>query len=612
MSVKMDMKKFVKVSADDKHTIMQHADGHQIKIAHAALSPKMRAELHAIPCETKMADGGQVADKGPKLDPEKARQFSKGASESGWQPQKWVQNVKQALTPPEADSSAKMADGGDVQPANDADPKASAPDETQPAAPQAPVTINIGAPGGGMPQLPANTINPNPGAQAAAQNPQPQQAPPDAGSQPYGVDPEQSAAASMPKAAQPTTQDAQPSATPTPGLQSGLQSGTGATSDPYGTQAYGNALAQGINEQKAGLRGEALAEGSLGQAQAQLLQQQAQTQQKVYSDYQTHYNQLDQERQNFQQDILNKHIDPSHYINSLGTEGKISTAIGLVLGGLGAGMLHSTDNQALKFVNMQIDRDIASQQADLGKKESLLSANMRQFGNLKDATDMTRVMQSDIVSNQLKEAAANAQDPIAKSRALQAAGKLDQDAAPILSQIAMRKTMMNGGLAGGTPDSPQMGQTIQAMRQMNPTMAKSLEERYVPTVGMATVPVPQAGRDTIIAKQQLQNMSTDFYNWAKDHSGSVDPTTVNEGKTKAAELQSLYRNSINGGVFKKGEQEFIDNIVDSDPTKFFNSVRVLPKLEEVMRSNQQQLNTLKRGYGLPGTTIQESAPIIQK
>ncbi len=44
-------------------------------------------------------------DKGPKIDPEKARQIQKGATESGWQPQRWADNLKQGLG---------YADGGTV------------------------------------------------------------------------------------------------------------------------------------------------------------------------------------------------------------------------------------------------------------------------------------------------------------------------------------------------------------------------------------------------------------------------------------------------------------------------------------------------------------------
>lgn len=468
--------------------------------------------------------------------------------------------------------------------------------------PETATPVDITGQGG---DLPANLINPNPGAASMAANPQPEVTQPgaDPSALPYGVTPE---AVSTPKveaapaAATPTqTPDEEPVSTqPQP------------AADPYGNDAYSSSLMKGINEQKAGIGAEARAQAAQGQQEAAQLQGAIQKQQDIVSHFDKESAVLTKERQAVQEDIKNQHIDPNHYLNSMGTGQRIQTAIGLILGGFAAGAGQA--NPAQQFLNEQINRDIDAQKAELGKKENLLSANLKQFGNLKDATQMTAAMQMDIVGNKLKMAAAQAMDPLAKARALQAAGKLDQEAAGLQAQVAMRRTMTGGALAGGTPDSPGLGQTIQALRQMNPAMAKSLEERYVPTVGLATVPVPQAARDTIVAKQQLQSMSTDFYNWAKEHSGSLDPATVNAGKTKAAELQSLYRNSINGGVFKKGEQEFIDQIVDSDPTKFFNSVRVLPKLQEVMNSNQQQLRTLKRGFGLPATQINENPPVVKQ
>jgi hypothetical protein len=295
----------------------------------------------------------------------------------------------------------------------------------------------------------------------------------------------------------------------------------------------------------------------------------------------------------------------------MGTGGRIATAIGLILGGMGGGLTHQ-QNPALQFLNQQIDRDIDSQKQELGKKENLLNANLRQFGNLRDATDMTRVMQNDIVSMKLREAAAKAGTPAAAAAALKAAGDLDMQSAPIQAQMALRKTVMSSmGNVGQNPD--QMGTMIQGMRMLSPELAKSMEERFVPGIGMASIPVPNDARNTLIAKNQLNKMATDFYQWSQKHSGTLDPRIVNEGKTKAAELQSLYRNSINGGVFKKGEQDFIDNIIDSDPTKFFNSLRVLPKLKEVINNNNSQLNTLKKGLGLPSAPqIQESAPVFNK
>lgn len=550
----MDLKKFKKVASDEHSSTLAHSDGHQMRIMHKALSPEMKKQLHALP----LYSGGEV---NPKLEQSK-KQLNNNSQEASIQ---------------------HYADG--------------TPDGGAQDAPQAPVVINVGQPGTqNAPQIPDSMVNPNPGSQAVAQNPPIQQAQPQIPDQ-YGVDKEevakmQEAQAASQAPAMAVSQQAASQASP-----DSLNPQSQQNPDPYGTEAQLNALQQGIGEKKAGIVGESMALGQEGGEQASALGQNVQKQQQNIKNYRDHYGELDNERQSFQQDLNNQHIDPKHYLNSLGTGGKISTAIGLILGGIGGGLTHQ-ENPALKFLNQQIERDIDSQKAELGKKENLLSANMRQFGNIRDASDMTRVMQNDIVSNQLKQAAAKAQTPLAASNALKAAGDLDMQTAPILSQIALRKTLM-GSIGDANQDPGHMGQVIQAMRQLNPEMAKSMEERFVPGVGMAQIPIPKEARDNIIAKQQLSSMANDFANWAQKHSGSIDPRIMNEGKTKAAELQSLYRNSINGGVFKKGEQEFIDNIIDSDPTKFFNSIRVLPKLKEVIKNNNQQLETLKKGYGLP-------------
>ncbi len=223
-------------------------------------------------------------------------------------------------------------------------------------------------------------------------------------------------------------------------------------SDPYGTTAFGNAYEKGINEQKAGLTKEAEVAQSQGNEQQAALQKNQQQQQDTLNNFNTHYNNLDQERNNFIKDIRDQHIDPSHYLSSQGTASRIGTVLGLIVGGIGAGMTH-TNNSALQFLNDQIDRDINAQKADLGKNENLLSANMHQFGNLRDATDMTKAMQMGIVSNQMQQAAAKASGPMAAARLLQAAGQLDQQSAPILSQIAMRKTLIQGAQSGQIPPS---------------------------------------------------------------------------------------------------------------------------------------------------------------
>lgn len=213
--------------------------------------------------------------------------------------------------------------------------------------------------------------------------------------------------------------------------------------DPFGTQATYDAALRGIGEQKAGMAQEAAATGQLGNQQAQVLGNAIEQQKTQQQQYQDHYNDLENERQAFQRDIQNNLIDPNHYLNSKDTGQKIATGIGLIISGMGAGA-GKQPNMAMEFLNRQINNDIEAQKANLGARQNLLSANLRQFGNLRDATEMTRVMQTDIVANQLKQKAAAMQDPFAKARLLQEAGKLDLQTAGMVGQMAMRKSLLSG------------------------------------------------------------------------------------------------------------------------------------------------------------------------
>lgn len=220
-------------------------------------------------------------------------------------------------------------------------------------------------------------------------------------------------------------------------------------SDPMGYGQYLTSMQKGIGAQQAGISGEAKAQGALGQEQAGIEHERQGKLQEATANYQEHYKKLDSERQSFMNDVQNGHIDPKRYIGSMDTGKKLQTAIGLILGGIGGG-LTGQENPALKFLNAQIDRDIESQKSEMGKKENLLSMNMRQFGNLNEAMNMTRVQMLDMANSKISEAAAKAQDPMAKYRAMQASGQVTQQAAPIVQQIAMKKTMMSG-MQNGNP-----------------------------------------------------------------------------------------------------------------------------------------------------------------
>ncbi len=660
--MKFNLKGWQKIKDHADHAVLSNKDGHELKIAKKPLSKEMRMSLDALPMkapeakeklskagEQKMFGGGRVKPEDTGEKPNKELETNEAACSvrkalgnpcpepkpvridpgygAGGSVKKTYDDkaagayadggeVETIKTEANQDARNKIAaafGGGQQEPVKKADggeisykDMQKAPQTDQPQQMQ-PITINVGTPSGAMPAPTMSQAGPHDVVGQGMPAPAPAQAP--------GMASLEQARAEEPSMAPPAASIEAPGVQATPLLASSPDLSQGAPAqangvpagapkapgqmDPYAEQE--RMFRQGYQQQRQGITGEAQALGQLGQQEAATLQNSVERQQAAQASYQQHYGELDKERQAFVQDLQNQHIDPQHYLNSMGTMGKIKTALGLIVGGFGG-----RNNEASKFLDDQITRDIDAQKMELGKKENLLSANMRQFGNLKDATDMTRVMQMDIVSNMLKGQAAKFQGQISGQRALQQAGQLDQSASAMLGQLAMRKMFMGAMQSGG-----DVAGTIGMMRMMNPEMAKSMESRYVPGVGLAQVPISEAAREKMIAKANFGERLKVFHDWAAAHSGSLSPADINYGHALAAEIQNMYRNSIDGGVFKAGEQKFIDNIIDSDPTKFYNSIRVLPAIKEVMQGNNAQLSMLYKSYGIQRPQIKEAPPVLR-
>ena len=165
-------------------------------------------------------------------------------------------------------------------------------------------------------------------------------------------------------------------------------------------------------------------------------------------------------------------------------------------------------------------------------------------------------------------------------------------AASQLAHLNMVKDMM-GGQNGQGPNTSVM--RMMGMKDM----ADDIDKKNIPGVGVAKVPLTSEDRDSVNAGVNFQNQLGRFMDFTKKNSGNLNPAKVAEGHAMAAQLSNAYRQAIHGGVYKEGEQGFIGSIIDQDPTKFFNSVRVLPKLQAVQRESSAQLNQLMKSKGLP-------------
>lgn len=142
--------------------------------------------------------------------------------------------------------------------------------------------------------------------------------------------------------------------------------------------------------------------------------------------------------------IASDKIDPDRYWNSKDTGGKISTAIGVLLAGIGQGMQGSTRNMAIEALDKSIDRDIESQKLELGKKQTLLSDNFRKQGNLMAAEQATRIQMGAIVQGKMAKIAAQTNNPIIAAQAQQRINQVGMQMAPIKTQLAQYEVKKAG------------------------------------------------------------------------------------------------------------------------------------------------------------------------
>ncbi len=375
--------------------------------------------------------------------------------------------------------------------------------------------------------------------------------------------------------------------------------------DDMGMDNFQNMMQKGMGEQLAGIQQQRIANTQIGQNTAQALEKDAQTRQEAASAFQHNYDQLEQERQAHMQDIMNGHIDPEQYWtgtkdangNQVGGHSKIAAGIGMILAGFNP---TTSPNAAIDYLNTQMDRNIRAQEQNLGAKQNLLTANLHQFGNLRDAQDMTRIMQNDIVQRQLQLAAAKAANPAAKAAALDAAGKLNVQMAPVFQNFAMRRAVIGMANGGGSPQATD--KLIKTMMLYNPDEGKMLNQAYIPGVGMSKSlsPIPEPDKQQILAMNVLDNKGRDLLQFAKAHKTDFTPNTLRVGAQKAAEMVNYYNGSINGGVLTESRLKWLDDQISKHPTNIFQDIiGNNAQLEEIINSNANRRNMLLQKNNVP-------------
>jgi hypothetical protein len=413
---------FKKVQEGEHSATFQHEHGHKITIAKTALSDGMKEQLKALPLHK--VDGGEIPDfLTPNAQPEfDANQMVQGAMNP--------KNI-QIPTPEERLQSNVLHEAArrGIDPeALQRNPEAAKDLESQ--------VIR---------QMGVNNV------QAAQQN-QAKMA------QIQQSNHERQLAGLPPEPLPPELQQMQQAQRPQQQMQ-GATTGQPMQDVQQMAQQPGDvAYGKGLGEGHAAIAMQLKADLARGQAEQDALRESAAQQATLNQRYQDSLARAQSERKSFMNDYNDGHIDPRHYLDSMGGGKRVATAIGLILGGMGGG-LTGQGNPALAFLQNQIDRDINSQVQNLDKKKGLLAANTQTFQDLHSGMTATRANLNDIISMKLKQAAASTSDPQARARALAAASHIDMQSADHLTNMAMRQGAL-GAAANGSVDPARLVTTL--------------------------------------------------------------------------------------------------------------------------------------------------------
>jgi len=194
-------------------------------------------------------------------------------------------------------------------------------------------------------------------------------------------------------------------------------------------------------------------------AQADEFKLQAEAQQKAKQKVGEEYDKLFN-------DVRDQKVDPYKVWKDSSTGQKAGIVVGMLLSGIGQGLQGpGATNMAMDAYNKQVDRSIEAQKMELGKKENLLSVNLRKYGDLQTAEAATRAAYLTALGAKVSQAAAMAQSAEAKNNAKLQDVQIKMQMAPLLYQIqgTMAKAMVYGkagGGAGGIPVSQEPYQLL--------------------------------------------------------------------------------------------------------------------------------------------------------
>lgn len=122
----------------------------------------------------------------------------------------------------------------------------------------------------------------------------------------------------------------------------------------------------------------------------------AQDEEKVNAELQAKTAPIEAQNQILSKAIMEGKIDHNRLYSNMSTGNKVLAALAVAFSGIGAGMT-GQKNMAMEVIQKNIDRDIEDQKAELGKKQTLFSENLRMLGDARAAAVATKAQMASAV-----------------------------------------------------------------------------------------------------------------------------------------------------------------------------------------------------------------------
>jgi len=380
------------IDEGDHHIVLGHQDGHQVTVAKKSLSPEMIKKIQSLPKGGYYADGGVIPES-PAPQPEA-------------QPE--------APVVPELSEIQKLYNV-------EAKARGAAPEAMFGEAGEAPQNIDPVALEAAKQQInfeskKAADLEKVKSSAVASQN-------------------KMKSALGLP------VENVAPQAPQQPALPSNVNLGVAPAApaqkpeaDPYAQ--FGKAM----NAVPAAIEQQGKIQADLAQQQAQQYAAQAQKLQEINDKYQKMQDEALKDYESTKADYANGHIDARRIFHNQSTGSKIATGIGLLLSGMGGG-LAGQENMTEKMINKAIDDDIRSQEADLGKKKSLLEANYKRFQDLDVAKAATMNSYKAIAEAMMNQAQMSANSKMSAPMAAEKANKFRLESLDTMQKILQAKAL---------------------------------------------------------------------------------------------------------------------------------------------------------------------------